>query len=114
MSDNESLDDILPEYESISKAPATIEEAFAKHKVPYDINREDYILRLERTIKYKSLMKDGNVYLIENPLSREEVCRGGRYFIIMQKPELVGELSALLKKEGLTPRAKKNKIYGEY
>lgn len=69
------LDKILPEYQKISEAP---------------INLEPEQIEYERHKKYKSIDKDGDIYLIQNPaVWHETVDAYGKITKWRPKPELV-------------------------
>lgn len=59
------LDDILPEYEPISRAPslAQLERTAEDRRVPFDV-----VLQEERGKRYKALhSQSSGIYLVQNP-----------------------------------------------
>lgn len=68
------LDDVLPDYKSVLKAPSLAQlEAIAREQnLDFEI-----VIRQERTRKYKAIdSSSGNVYLVQNPAVWESTGNG--------------------------------------
>jgi hypothetical protein len=81
------LDDVLPEYDAISKAPKSILDfpiAWKMDGAQLDIFEERVRARDAQKF-YKAVDGNGNVYLIKNPWSAAEMTPNG---VRLPKPEL--------------------------
>jgi hypothetical protein len=92
------IDDVLPDYEAISKAPTLVDLIRRATNIGVDL---DVVLERERDRKYKSLdTATGAIYLIQNPACWLNL--GDRY--VRPKPEYQCSLTDARKYGGQSPK----------
>ena len=92
------IDDVLPDYEPISKAPTLVDLIRRATNIGVDL---DVVLERERDRKYKSLdTATGAIYLIQNPACWLNL--GNRY--VRPKPEYQCSLTDARKYSGQSPK----------
>lgn len=92
------LDDILPEYKSVSQMPTIAELVYWADKKEVNV---DTAISAERRKKYKAIDGEGMVWLVRNPAVWEY--KDGSY--LRPAPELQGHISSFRKVKKTAPKA---------